>query len=160
MRTQTDKGASNPPLSPSRSQARTAAPGTVPTTMTTRPPSPVLSIVPATPTPLPSTPGIAPRSMSGGGSSGRLSPLLPELDDTSEWPALHAATWELGPQHASYVHAAEAYLISVPGGPKWKRLLERWIMFESLSSSNQVCLFSFLVHLGPVPLTRIPTGTI
>ena len=61
--------------------------------------------------------------------------------DADGWPPQHTPTWELGPQHPPYVHAAEAYLIGVPGGPKWRSLLERWVIYKSLSSSNPVRVF-------------------
>ena len=72
--------------------------------------------------------------------------------DVDGWPPQCTPTWKLGPQHPLYVHAAKSYLIGVPGGPKWRSLLECWILYESLSSSNPVhvcysCFSSLLMFI-------------
>ena len=87
---------------------------------------------------MPGHPG--PPSSCGPTSSG--GPSQSQCHETSEWPPQHRPTWQLGPQHPSYVHAAASYLIGVPGGPEWERLLERWVVFESLSSANGVSVFT------------------
>ena len=61
-----------------------------------------------------------------------------QQDSTHDWPPQHTPTWDLGPQHPNYVRPATTFLLGVPGGPEWMRLLERWVVFESLSSSNAV----------------------
>lgn len=56
--------------------------------------------------------------------------------------SLHSTTsslpWTLGPQHRNYVHSAASYLVGAPGGPQWEKLLERYIIFESLLSARSV----------------------
>lgn len=44
----------------------------------------------------------------------------------------------LGQQHRHYVHSAASYLAGIPGGPLWEKLLERYILFEGLSSARSV----------------------
>ena len=72
--------------------------------------------------------------------------------DADGWPPQCTPTWKLGPQHPPYIHAAESYLIGVPGSPKWRSLLECWILYESLLSSNPVhvcysCFSSLLMFI-------------
>jgi hypothetical protein len=55
-----------------------------------------------------------------------------------EWSPQYKPTWKLGPGHPAYVHSAVPYLIGVPGGPEWEKLLEHWVVFESLSFSKPV----------------------
>ena len=50
----------------------------------------------------------------------------------------HELLWALRPQHQPYVHSAAPYLLGVPGGHKWERLLASYIIFESLSSARPV----------------------
>ena len=59
-------------------------------------------------------------------------------DDDDDWPPQHMPTWELGPQHPGYVHVAKTFLVGVPGGPEWVKLLGHWVVFESLSSAEAV----------------------
>ena len=56
----------------------------------------------------------------------------------SPLPTPSPPSWTLGPQHRSYVHSAAPYLIEVPGGPEWDKLLAGYIVFESLSSVRSV----------------------
>jgi len=62
------------------------------------------------------------------------------------WPPQHTPVWQLGPQHPPYVHSAAPYLIGVPGGPEWKKLLEHWVIFEGLSFSRAVSILNIWVH--------------
>jgi hypothetical protein len=59
------------------------------------------------------------------------------------WSPTHTPSWSLGPQYGNYVHAAAPYLIGVPGGPGWEKLLANFIAFEGLSSSRPVSIFSY-----------------
>ena len=55
-----------------------------------------------------------------------------------KWVPAYTPSWSLGPQHRKYVHDAAPYLVAVPGGPKWEKLLESYMIFEGLSSSRRV----------------------
>ena len=62
----------------------------------------------------------------------------PQHNETTGWLPQHVPTWTLGPQHPDYVRAAKSFLIGVPGRSEWVKLLEWWVTFESLSSSDPV----------------------
>ena len=61
------------------------------------------------------------------------------------WTPSHHPLWTLGPQHRTYVHAAAPYLVGVPGGADWEKLLAGYMTFESLSSDRSVRDF-YLIH--------------
>ena len=54
------------------------------------------------------------------------------------WVPTYTPSWSLGPQHGNYLRAAVPYLVTVPGGPQWKKLLASYMVFESLLSSRSV----------------------
>lgn len=54
------------------------------------------------------------------------------------WTPSHHPSWTLGREHRPYIHSAAFYLIRVPGGPEWEKLLASYITFESLSSARSV----------------------
>ena len=64
-------------------------------------------------------------------SSSLPSSVYPPTSQAQGWTPTHELSWLLGPQHA-----AAPYLIGVPGGPGWEKLLASFITFESLSSSQ------------------------
>ena len=66
-----------------------------------------------------------------------VSPIQPP-SQVESWPPSHNPSWSLGRQHPTYVHAAAGYLVGVPGGPEWEKLLADYITFESLSASVPV----------------------
>ena len=69
----------------------------------------------------------------------------PRCHHTSLCSSTSSLPWTLSPQHRNYVHSATSYLIDAPGGLQWEKLLERYIVFESLS------------HWGQDPVTRAGT---
>jgi hypothetical protein len=44
----------------------------------------------------------------------------------------------LGPHLRGYIQKAALYLLEVPGGREWKILMERYLLFEGLSSARSV----------------------
>ena len=56
------------------------------------------------------------------------------------WIPAYTQSWSLGPQHGNYVHAAAPYLIAVPGGPQWEKLLKSYVVYESLAASQSVSI--------------------
>ena len=56
------------------------------------------------------------------------------------WIPAYTPSWSLGPQHGNYVHAAAPYLIAVPGGPQWEKLLKSYVVYESLAASQSVSI--------------------
>jgi len=73
-------------------------------------------------------------------------PLVPSTNRSPSqsqgpWTPSHHPSWTLGPQHRPYVHAAASYLLGVPGGADWEKLLALYITFESLSSDRSVSNF-------------------
>lgn len=81
----------------------------------------------------------------------------PSASGGERWTPTHTPSWSLGPQHARHVHAALAYLLGVPGGPKWEKLLASFITFEGLSSARPVSI-SFANR--PVFFTNSVTGLV
>ena len=71
-------------------------------------------------------------------SSSLPSSVYPPASQAQGWTPTHKLSWLLGPQHDNYIHAATPYLIGVPGGPGWEKLLVSFITFKSLSSSQPV----------------------
>jgi len=67
------------------------------------------------------------------------------------WTPTHDPSWTLGPQHHPYVHAAVPYLVAVPSGADWEKLLVGYMTFESLSSDK---LVRNLCINPPIPLTN------
>lgn len=60
------------------------------------------------------------------------------LQSQGAWTPDHHPSWTLGLQHRPYVHAAASYLVAVPGGADWEKLLVGYITFEGLSSDRSV----------------------
>jgi len=58
-------------------------------------------------------------------------------DDESE--PTRTPSWTLGTKHPDFLHNSQEYFLGVPGGEQWERLLERYVRFEGLSSSSDVC---------------------
>ena len=67
-----------------------------------------------------------------------VSPVRLTSQAQTPWTPTHQPSWSLGPQHNDYVHAAAPYLLGVPGGSMWEKLLTNYILFESLSSAVPV----------------------
>ena len=65
--------------------------------------------------------------------------IVPDSEDG--WSPTHDPSWVLGPQHRDYVHSAASFLIGVPGGPEWEKLLASYITYEGLSSFRSVSVF-------------------
>ena len=70
------------------------------------------------------------------------------------WIPAYTPSWSLGPQHGNYVHAAAPYLIAVPGGPQWEKLLASYVMYESLAASQRVGIFFLSINPLPLPTIR------
>ena len=69
------------------------------------------------------------------------------------WIPAYTLSWLLGPQHGNYIHAAAPYLIAVPGGPQWEKLLASYVMYESLVASQHMGIFFLLIN--PLPSLMI-----
>jgi hypothetical protein len=73
---------------------------------------------------------------------------VPASQLQDNWLPTYKPSWTLGPQHQHYVHTAAPYLIGVPGGQKWEKLLASYITFESLSAARSVST-SLFVYTPP-----------
>jgi hypothetical protein len=62
----------------------------------------------------------------------------PSSIGSTEWAPTHTPSWVLGDNHTAHVHSAAPFLLAVPGGREWQRLLKRYIRFEGLSPSIDV----------------------
>jgi len=62
----------------------------------------------------------------------------PPSQSHGPWTPSHSPSWTIGPQHRPYVRAAAPYLVGVPGGVNWEKLLASYITFESLSADRSV----------------------
>ena len=68
-----------------------------------------------------------------------------DLDRASPFPRLTtqpspvpSPSLTLGPQYRIYLTNAASFLAGISGGPLWEKLLERYLLFESLSATGGV----------------------
>lgn len=89
------------------------------------------------PTPMiPDDPEVAPTGLARHASF-----VCPPDSQEPEWVPAHMPSWTLGPQHGDHLHTAAPYLIAVPGGHQWEKLLASFVTFESIS--QHVSRFSY-----------------
>jgi hypothetical protein len=62
----------------------------------------------------------------------------PRSIGSAEWVPTHTPSWVLGDDHTAHIHSAAPFLLAVPGGREWQRLLKHYVRFEGLSPSIDV----------------------